>query len=83
MKIKSIYLENKGYTIDEFRNKIIEELENRKIYELSTRVSKFQLSLKYKNNKIVIPYRALEQGNIQQIIDFYEDDIRCLFNGCE
>lgn len=78
MKIKSIYLENKGYTINEFRNKIIYELKNRHIYGLTTRVSKYKLVLIYNENKLYIPYRTLERGSIKDIVDFYEEDIKDL-----
>lgn len=79
MKIKSVYLENKGYTINEFRNKIMEEVKNRKIYGLSTHVYKFKLKLKYNDNYLMIPYRSLEKRNIKEIVDFYEEDIKDLF----
>ncbi len=79
MKIKSTYLENKGYTINEFRNKIIEEIKSRKLYGLSTKVSKYKLKLKYNDNFLMIPYRSLETRNIKEIVDFYEEDIKDLF----
>lgn len=83
MKIKSIYLESKGYTINEFRNKIIEEIKNRKLYGLTTRVSKYKLKLKYNENYIMIPYRSLENKSIKEIVDFYEEDIKSLFKEME
>ena len=78
MKIKSTYLEGKGYTINEFRNLIMQEAKNRGIYGLSTRAYKFTLVLNYGENKIYIPYRALERGSIKDIVDFYEEDIKDL-----
>ena len=78
MKIKSTYLEGKGYTINEFRNKIIYELKDRHIYGLTTRAYKFTLVLNYGESKIYIPYRTLERGSIKDIVDFYEEDIKDL-----
>lgn len=79
MKIKSTYLEKKGYTINEFRNLIIQEIKERKIYGIKTRINKFCLTLKYNDERLTIPYRTLENKNIKEIIDFYEEDIKDLF----
>ena len=81
MKTKSRYLEIKGYTINEFRNKIVYELKERNMYKygLKTRVSKYHLRLSYNEKKLIIPYRALEKGNIKNIIEFYIDDIKEMF----
>lgn len=80
MKTKSIYLENKGFTINEFRNLILQELKKRKIYGLKTIARKFTLKLKYEDNFVMIPYRTLEmKKSIKEIVDYYEEDIKDLF----
>lgn len=71
MKIKSNYLEKKGMSICEFRNKIVYELKNRKIYNLKTHVYKYYLKV----NDTIINYRNLENKTIIEIVDFYLDDI--------
>ena len=77
MKITSRYLELKGMTINEFRNKIIYELKDRKIYGIKTRVSKYKLKLIYNDNYIFIPYRTLEtKKTFKDIVDYYINDIK-------
>lgn len=77
MKTKSKYLELKGMTINEFRNNIIYELKNRRIYGIKTRVSKYKLKLIYNDDCIYIPYRTLEtKTTFKDIIDFYIADIK-------
>lgn len=75
MKTKSRYLESKGITINEFRNRIIYELKDRHIYNIKTKVSKYKLRLIGNNGYILIPYRTLETRTFKEIVDFYINDI--------
>ena len=83
MKIKSVYLERKGYTINEFRNLIIQDIKSRGIYGLTTRVTPYKLKLIYNGDSLMIPYRTLERGTIKEVVDFYEEDIKDLFKNKE
>lgn len=72
MKITSAYLEKKGMTINEFKNKIIYELKNRGVYGMKTHAYKFCITI----NGVHINYRNLENKTINEIVDFYIDDIK-------
>ena len=76
MKTKSRYLESKGITINEFRNKIMYELKDRRIYGIRTHVYKYKLKLIGNNGYVLIPYRTLETRTFKEIIDFYINDIK-------